>query len=58
MLFQLKIEEAYGQLELAIQKGFSDYSYMREDADLHNLRLEKVRWDSLMEKYFPKVQEH
>ncbi|HMW38755.1 MAG: tetratricopeptide repeat protein [Saprospiraceae bacterium] len=55
---QHKIEEAYGQLELAIQKGFSDYSYMREDADLHNLRLEKVRWDSLMEKYFPKVQEH
>ena len=53
LCLQHKAEEAFTQLELAIQKGFVDYSYMQQDVDLQNLRAEKLRWNALMKKYFP-----
>jgi len=53
---QNKTEEAFLQLELAIQNGFLDDVYIHEDADLQNMREEKERWDALMKKYFPKQQ--
>lgn len=46
-------DDAFAQLELAIQKGFNEYNDLQNDKDLENLKADKEKWDALMVKYFP-----
>ena len=49
----IKTNEAFVELDHAIQKGFNQYENIQQDTDLDNLKLQKERWDALMKKYFP-----
>ncbi|MBK9108775.1 MAG: caspase family protein [Saprospiraceae bacterium] len=48
-----KEDLAFSSLEKALQNKFSDYSRLNSIPFLHNLRMQKERWDALMNKYFP-----
>jgi tetratricopeptide (TPR) repeat protein len=48
----LKIEDAFKYLELALKRGLNWFDFIQQDEDLTELRKYKERWDLLMKKYF------
>ncbi|HQX44742.1 MAG TPA: hypothetical protein PK209_09310 [Saprospiraceae bacterium] len=55
---QNKIDAAYNQLELAINKGYKQYDKFQQDMRLENMRQNSERWKTLMKKHFPdKIKE-
>ncbi len=50
---QMKENEAFLELDRAIQKGFNDYDLIQRDADLNTLKQQKEKWLNLMKKHFP-----
>ncbi len=50
---QMRENEAFLELDRAIQKGFDDYGLMQRDADLNTLKQQREKWLNLMKKNFP-----
>ncbi len=50
-----RLNDAFENLELAIQKGYSDYYGLQWEVNMTPLRAEAGRWKELMDEYFPNM---
>ncbi|MFN8331295.1 MAG: hypothetical protein U0T81_08770 [Saprospiraceae bacterium] len=46
-------EQAFNNLEQAIKNGYKEFDWIQKDDDLALLRENKVKWNMLMQRYFP-----